>query len=114
MVANVKSSWRSGNLVFEHVVSGAAIHYGISGTGLDVKFWGDTASVYMMWDYSADNWVCASQTHIDMAADKAMLIFKAGSACGDSPTADAETGWLNAYITSETATNLVYIPYYTT
>lgn len=27
---------------------------GVSATGHDVKFWGDTAGTYMLWDYSAD------------------------------------------------------------
>ena len=28
--------------------------YGVSGTGVDVKFWGDTDGDYMLWDQSAD------------------------------------------------------------
>jgi len=111
-VANVKSSWQSGNLVFEHVVSGAAIHYGVNGTGLDVKFWGDTASVYMLWDYSADNLVCASQTNIDMSAAKPMLIFKVGTSASSNPTTYPEAGWLNVHIATDAASSIVYVPYY--
>jgi len=55
-VANVKSSWKSGDLVFEKYLATAnpQVEFGIDGTGLDVKFWGDTASAYMLWDESGN------------------------------------------------------------
>ena len=55
-VTLVKSSWSSGNLVFQETVAGngAAIHFGINGTGLDIKFFGATSGAYMLWDESAD------------------------------------------------------------
>ena len=55
-ISLVKSKWVSGNLVFEKVGTGAAtgIHFGVDGTGLDVKFFGTTSGKYMLWDQSAD------------------------------------------------------------
>lgn len=52
----IKSSWVSGNLVFEKEGTGATsgIHFGVDGTGIDIKFLGDTASSFMLWDQSAD------------------------------------------------------------
>ncbi len=54
--AAVKSKWVSGNLVFTEKVVGndAQVHFGIDDDGLDVKFFGATASAYMLWDESAD------------------------------------------------------------
>ena len=52
----VKSYWTSGNLVFAESVAGnnGAIYFGIDDYGLDVKFFGATASNYLLWDQSAD------------------------------------------------------------
>jgi hypothetical protein len=38
-------------------------------TGYDVKFFGDTASAYMLWDTSADDLVLAGAAGIDLAGD---------------------------------------------
>lgn len=69
-VANVKSGWVSGNLVFQEAVAGngAAVHFGIDGTGLDVKFFGDTASAYMLWDESADALLLAGDSRLDLSS----------------------------------------------
>lgn len=58
-VSLLKSGWSSGNLIFQKRGSGATtgIHFGIDGTGIDIKFFGDTASSYMLWDQSADQLV---------------------------------------------------------
>ena len=53
-VTLVKSGWISGNLVFEQKNPSGQIHFGVDGTGLDVKFFGATASAYALWDESAD------------------------------------------------------------
>ena len=42
---------------------------GVDGTGHDVKFFGDTASAYMLWDQSADDLVLAGAAGIDLAGD---------------------------------------------
>jgi len=76
-VANVKSKWVSGNLVFSEKVTGndAAIHFGEDDDGLDIKFFGATSGSYMLWDESSDK-----------------LIINAGTAdLGTSCEADAYT-----------------------
>ncbi len=42
---------------------------GVDGQGYDVKFFGDTASAYMLWDTSADDLVLAGAAGIDLAGD---------------------------------------------
>jgi hypothetical protein len=63
-IANVKSKWVSGNLVFKESVAGndAAIHFGVDDTGLDVKFFGATSGSYMLWDQSADKLIVNAGT----------------------------------------------------
>ena len=39
------------------VATSAGFAYGVDGTGSDVTFYGDTAGVYAMWDYSADSFL---------------------------------------------------------
>ncbi len=45
------------------------ITVGVDDTGYDVKFFGDTASAYMLWDTSADDLVLAGAAGIDVAGD---------------------------------------------
>jgi len=47
----------------------AALTVGVDDTGYDVKFFGDTASAYMLWDTSADDLVLAGAAGIDLAGD---------------------------------------------
>ena len=56
-VANVKSKWSAGNLVFYESVAGngASVQFGEDGSGMDMIFRGTTASNYMQWDESADS-----------------------------------------------------------
>ena len=42
---------------------------GVDGQGYDTKFFGDTASAYMLWDTSADDLVLAGAAGIDLAGD---------------------------------------------
>ena len=46
-----------------------AINVGVNDAGYDVKFFGDTASAYMMWDTSADDLVFAGAAGIDLAGN---------------------------------------------
>jgi hypothetical protein len=46
---------------------------GIDGTGKDVKFFGDTASAYLLWDESADKLLTAGGALIDIVKDKLMI-----------------------------------------
>ena len=47
----------------------ATLTVGVDDTGYDVKFFGDTASAYMLWDTSADDLVLAGAAGIDLAGD---------------------------------------------
>ena len=44
------------------------ITVGSDGTGFDVKFFGDTASAYMLWDQSADALVLGGDSHLSYGA----------------------------------------------
>ena len=46
----------------------AAVTVGVDGTGLDVKFFGATASAYMLWDESADDLILAGAAAISIDA----------------------------------------------
>jgi len=46
-----------------------AINVGVDDAGHDVKFFGDTASAYMLWDTSEDDLVLAGAAGIDLAGD---------------------------------------------
>ncbi len=47
----------------------STVTVGADDTGYDVKFFGDTASAYMLWDTSADDLVLAGAAGIDLAGD---------------------------------------------
>ena len=47
----------------------ATVTVGVDDTGYDVKFFGDTASAYMLWDTSTDDLVLAGAAGIDLAGD---------------------------------------------
>ena len=47
----------------------AAVTVGVDDQGYDFKFFGDTASAYMMWDTSADDLVFAGAAGIDLEGD---------------------------------------------
>ena len=47
----------------------ATLTSGVDGQGYDTKFFGDTASAYMMWDTSADDLVFAGAAGIDLDGD---------------------------------------------
>lgn len=73
-VTLVKSKWVSGALVFEQKTSVGAIRFGVDATGLDVQFFGDTASAYMLWDESADALVFAGASKITMGTSATLII----------------------------------------
>jgi len=77
----VKTGWSSGNLIFSKRGSGATtgIHFGIDGTGIDVKFFGDTASASMLWDQSADALVFAGGAKADFGSSGTPLVHTAGT-----------------------------------
>lgn len=55
-VANVRSKWSAGDLIFYESVAGngAMVEFGEDASGLDVKLFGATTGKYLQWDESAD------------------------------------------------------------
>ena len=49
------------------------VNIGVDDTGYDVKFFGATASAYMLWDESADNLVFAGAAGINITKDKLLI-----------------------------------------
>ena len=84
---NVRSRWTAGNLEFYEKTagSGASVIFGLDASGLDVKFYGATASSYMLWDESADQLVF-NAAHFTLG-DDAELRF------GDGATGDVSILW---------------------
>jgi len=56
-------------LATDKVQANGTFTVGVDDTGYDVKFFGDTASAYMLWDTSADDLVLAGAAGIDLAGD---------------------------------------------
>ena len=52
---------------------GGAVTVGVDDTGYDVKFFGDTASAYLLWDTSADKLLTAGGAVIDIVKDKLLI-----------------------------------------
>ena len=50
----------------------AAVTVGVDDTGYDVKFFGDTASAYMLWDTSADDLILAGAAGLDVDGDTSL------------------------------------------
>jgi len=55
-VANVKSYWSSGNLIFTEKIIGndAVVQFGVDGDGIDIIGYSATSGSYFKWDESAD------------------------------------------------------------
>ena len=65
--SKIHSKWSSsaGILSFYRDNASTQLAFGESDTGLDVKFYGDTVSAFMLWDESADTLVGASSATLD-------------------------------------------------
>ena len=50
-----------------------ATTFGVDDTGVDVKFFGDTASAYLLWDTSEDKLLTAGGAVIDIVKDKLLI-----------------------------------------
>ena len=50
-----------------------ATTFGVDDTGVDVKFFGDTASAYLLWDTSANKLLTAGDAVIDVVKDKLLI-----------------------------------------
>ena len=84
------------------------VAFGNGTLNMDVKFFGNAAAQYMLWDESANELVFATSTSIDITADKTMIDFKAGDASSIDPSATAETGWININVDGTKR----YVPFY--
>ena len=51
----------------------ATVSVGVNDQGYDVKFFGDTASAYLLWDTSADKLLTAGGATIDIVKDKLLI-----------------------------------------
>lgn len=47
-------SWNGTKMLVAQLTADSAIEWGVDGAGIDMKFFGDTASAYCLWDQSAD------------------------------------------------------------
>lgn len=66
------------------------IEVGVDGTGYDFKFYGDTASAYALWDYSADMFILEGA---DLKVnDNDNILF------GDATAGDAKIGWSGSFL----------------
>ncbi len=101
----VKSKWSSGNLIFYKPGSGATtgITFGEDGTGLDIKFFGDTASAYMLWDQSADALVFSGNARLDLTSCTVLA--------GNTDGGIIKAGTSSAPVTEDTA-NMKFIGLY--
>ena len=130
-LALVKSGWTSGNLQFLNKVDGgsAAVHFGYDDKGLDVKFFGATASSYMLWDESADDLIinagqlnfsgslgAAAPFNLDGAAS--YLVDSAGNGYGgvvvsaDGMSQDPETASEDGFLRLLVGASIYEVPMY--
>ena len=95
-ITNVISKWVSGNLSFQERVIGndAQVHFGVDSDGLDVKWFGATASAYLLCDESADQLVTSGAAYIGGRTDTNGIGLAAGlKTSGNAPgTTGAVTG----------------------
>jgi len=81
----------------------ATVTVGVDDTGYDVKFFGDTASAYLLWDTSADSLLTGGDATIDIVKDKLKI---GGTAV---TTTAAELNVLDGIPGTLTATELGYV-----
>lgn len=86
IILSLHSRWTSGTLefydgtqtVFIIPLTDGTMTIGEDGEGIDVKFYGDTASSYMLWDESADKLVL-NAAHVDVGGNLVADAFYAGT-----------------------------------
>ncbi len=103
---NVKSGWSTGTLVFSRGTGwtdGKGISFGVDGSGLDIKFFGDTASAYMLWDQSADALVFGGNARLDLTSCTVLAtntdggIIKAGTSSSPVTEDTADMKFIGLY-----------------
>lgn len=75
-VIKVISRHESGNLVMKEKITGndGAVHFGVSGSGVDAKFWGAAAENYMLWDESASTHIISDDVFLAFGTSKDVTI----------------------------------------
>ena len=84
----------------------AAVTVGVDGTGLDVKFFGATASAYMLWDESADDLILAGAAAISIDATTDASSTTTGSFHTDGGVGIAKKLYVGTDLDVNGATNL--------
>jgi len=105
----------AGGVVFDETLSVAGattmtgtLTVGVDGTGLDVKFFGDTASAYMLWDESADDLVLAGAAGLSVAG-ATTLTGLVTCAAGLRTSAVARTGTVTGETTGQIAEGTSFV-----
>ena len=80
-----------------------AINVGVDGTGYDVKFFGDTAGAYMLWDQSTDDLILggAAKMGIGTTSPQQLLHLSAANPGGKIRLEMSQTGVANNDVTGE-------------
>ena len=76
------------------IAAAGAITVGADDSGYDVKFWGDTASAYMLWDTSADDLILAGTAGLVVPDGK--LTLNATAVTSTATELNALDGWGSA------------------
>jgi len=63
-LGDIYVAWDGTDLDVTQATANSAINFGVDGAGIDMKWYGDTASAYMLWDQSADALVFAGAAGI--------------------------------------------------
>lgn len=57
--ADITVAWDGTDMDVLQATANSAINLGVDGAGIDLKVFGDTASAYLLWDQSADQFILA-------------------------------------------------------
>ena len=67
-LGDIQISWNATKLLIAQATTNSAIDLGVDGAGIDLVFYGDTASAKCMWDQSADELVFSGGAILDVVA----------------------------------------------
>jgi len=94
-------AWDGTQFVINALGANSAIHIGVDGAGLDVKFFGDTASSYMLWDQSADKLIInAGSADLGTACEANAYTVGGVAGCDFGPAAPASITVVKGIVTA--------------